>query len=489
MSVLEIALKDPESLVGRAYKFAEAAHRGQRRETGEPYFNHVLETAEALNRWHLDEETITAGLLHDALKLTKTTLADIESQFGEGVAFLVDGVNKLGFIRYRGTEAKIENMRKMILAMSQDLRIIFVKLANRLHNMKTLNVLPAERRKITAMETDEIYAPIASLLGMQNLSGELKDLSFPFLYQQEYEWLIKTVRDRYEDREKYLRQVEPILLSALKASGLESLFIDFRAKRYSSLYYKLLTHNMDIDKVYDLVAMRVIVPELKDCYDCLGVIHSLWPPLPGRIKDYIANPKSNSYRSLHTTVLGPENKYLEIQIRTKQIHDENENGIAGHWLYERSRSAKELEEKKSFRKMLKDILLIKQLRRWQERRADPASSREEFLQTMKFDFFNNRIFAITPKGDVIDLPRGSTPIDFAYKIHSEVGDSCVRAKVNEEIKPLNIELASGDVVKIITQRGKKPAAEWLEFVKTAQAREHIRNNLKTKNVRLGKRLA
>lgn len=484
MSVLELALRNPESLIGRAYRFAENAHQGQRRETGEPYFSHPLETAEVLEHWHLDEETVAAGLLHDILKLAKISLSEIKNQFGDEVAFLVDGVNKLGLIKYRGTEAKIENLRKMILAMSQDLRIVFVKLANRLHNMKTLNVLSAEKRKIIAQETDEIYAPLASLLGMQNLSGELKDLSFPHLYPEKYAWLAKTVKDRYEDRERYLRQVEPILTEAITKHGIKTTAIDYRAKRYSSLYFKLLDHDMDLDKIYDLVAMRVIVPEVEDCYEVLGVIHSLWSPLPGRIKDYIANPKSNSYRSLHTTVLGPENKYLEIQIRTKKIHDENENGIASHWLYEKTRFEKEGGEKRSLRKILKDVLLVKQLRRWQEFRGSPASSREEFIKTMKFDFFNDRIFVITPKGDVIDLPRGSTPVDFAYKIHTEVGNSCTKAKINGQVKPLSIELASGDVVKIVTQKGRKPEAEWLTFVKTPNAKENIKSLLKDKNKNL-----
>ncbi|TSC82661.1 MAG: GTP pyrophosphokinase [Parcubacteria group bacterium Gr01-1014_20] len=484
MPVLELALRNPESLIGRAYRFAENAHQGQRRETGEPYLSHLLETAEVLEHWHLDEETVAAGLLHDVLKLTKVRLAEIKTQFGDEVAFLVDGVNKLGLIKYRGTEAKIENLRKMILAMSQDLRIVFVKLANRLHNVKTLSVLPAEKRKIIAQETDEIYAPLASLLGMQNLSGELKDLSFPHLYPEKYAWLSKTVQDRYEDREKYLKQVEPILTEALIKNGIKSSSIDYRAKRYSSLYFKLLNHEMDLDKIYDLVAMRVVVPEIEDCYEVLGVVHSLWSPLPGRIKDYIANPKSNSYRSLHTTVLGPENKYLEIQIRTKKIHDENENGIASHWLYEKTRSGKEDGEKKSLKKILKDVLLVKQLRRWQEFRGNPISSRDDFIKTMKFDFFNDRIFVITPKGDVIDLPKGSTPVDFAYKIHTEVGNSCTKAKINGQAKALNVELASGDVVKIATQKGRKPEAEWLAFVKTPNAKENIRNTLKSKDKNL-----
>lgn len=484
MSVLEIALRNPESLIGRAYRFAENAHQGQRRETGEPYFIHPLETAEILNHWQLDEETVAAGLLHDLLKLTKISLETIRQEFGDEVAFLVDGVNKLGLIKYRGTEAKIENLRKMILSMSQDLRIVFIKLANRFHNMKTLSVLPAEKRKIIAQETDEIYAPLASLLGMQNLSGELRDQSFPYLYPEEHTWLTQVIKDRYEDREKYLKQVEPILREAIAEHDIKPVTIDYRAKRHSSLYFKLLKHDMDLDQIYDLVAMRIIVPEIEDCYEVLGVIHSLWPPLPGRIKDYIANPKSNSYRSLHTTVLGPDNKYLEIQIRTKKIHEENENGIASHWLYEKNRSEKESRQKRSLKKILKDVILVKQLRRWQEIGASPASNREDFIRTMKFDFFNDRIFVITPKGDVIDLPKGSTPVDFAYEIHTEIGNSCTKAKVNGKNTPLNFELASGDVVKIFTQKGRKPDTGWLSFVKTTNAKENIKNVLKGKNKKL-----
>lgn len=476
MTVKELAKKDPASLIGRAYSFAEKAHAKQKRQNGEPYFNHVLATAEILNQWQLDEQTIAAGLLHDVVEDTNVSLETLKMEFGDDVAFLVDGVTKLGRLKYRGAREKIENMRKMILAFSQDLRVVFIKLADRLHNMRTLGALPPAKQKRIAEETDDIYAPLAYQLGMQNLSGELQDLAFPYLHPKEARWLEQFTKD-YEERRKYLEKIKPVVERTLKEHGIKPLSIDFRAKRKSSLYKKLLRHDMDIERIYDLVAMRIIVETVQDCYAVLGLIHEKWPPLPGRIKDYIAMPKPNSYRSLHTTVLGPEGRKIEFQIRTKEMHEENEHGIAAHWLYEQKKRG----EGVSAKKLTEEVALVRQLRNWQEKFFGANRDPDEALQALKVDFFRDRIFAITPKGDVIDLPVGATPVDFAYHVHTEIGNTCVGAKVNDAIVPLDYKLKSGDVVEILTQKNKNPSEDWLKFVKTSIARDHIRAALKKKD--------
>lgn len=476
-SIKEIVKNNPEGLVAKAYRFAEQAHAKQRRESGEPYFNHPLAAAEILNQWRLDETTVAAGLLHDTIEDTGITTDDVQREFGHDIAFLVDGVTKLGMIKYHGTQGKVENLRKMILALSKDLRVIFIKLADRLHNMKTLAALPHAKQKRIALETDEIYAAIAYRLGMQNLSGELRDLAFPYLYPREYEWLQKTVAEKYEERMEYLKNIKPAVETMLKENDLLPATIDFRAKRYSSLYRKLVEHEMELEKVYDLVAMRIIVDTVAECYAVLGIIHHAWPPLPGRIKDYIAMPKPNGYRSLHTTVIGPEEKIIEFQIRTKEMHEDNEYGIAAHWLYEQSRRG----EKTPQKHLSEELKWVEQLKNWQEKYESYAEEPEEFLQAMKIDFFKRRIFAITPRGDVIDLPAEATPVDFAYQIHSEIGDSCVGAKVNNQLVALDYKLKSGDLVEILTQKNKKPSEGWLQFVKTSIARDHIKAVLRDKN--------
>jgi GTP diphosphokinase / guanosine-3',5'-bis(diphosphate) 3'-diphosphatase len=373
----------------------------------------------------------------------------------------------------------------MILAVSQDLRVLFIKLADRIHNMRTLSALPPAKQKRIALETDEIYAPIAYRLGMQSVSGELHDLAFPYLHPKENEWLKSTVQDRYEERTAYLKKIKPAIEKQLAERDIKPLAIDFRAKHYASLYHKLLRYDMDIEKIYDLVAMRIIVETVEQCYAALGVIHQLWPPLPGRIKDYIAMPKPNGYRSLHTTVIGPDGKHVEIQIRTKQMHDEDENGIAAHWIYEQQKTSGKKpgqgSAKRTFSQLISELTWVQQLRSWQEKFNSADTSPEEFLSAMKIDFFKDRIFAITPRGDVVDLPAGSTPVDFAYHIHTEVGDSCVGAKVNGRIVPLDHELTSGDMVEILMQKGKRPSEDWLKFVKTMIARDHIRASLRSKS--------
>src|SRR3989344_5116502 len=408
-------------LIRRAYDFAQKAHQGQKRKNGEPYFNHPVAAAKTCAEWGLDEITVAAALLHDTVEDTGCPLETIKQNFGEEAAFLVDGVTKISKVRYRGLEAKVENLRKFILYLSQDIRVILIKLADRLHNMQTLAALPPQKQKRIAIETMDIYAPLAYRLGMQKLSGQLEDLAFPYLYQQEYKWLIKNIQGKYEEREQYARRIQPVLENELKVNNINLVRLDSRAKRYTSLYKKLLRHDMNIENIHDLVALRVIVENVEDCYAALGIIHKIWLPVPNRFKDYIAMPKPNGYRSLHTTVFGPENKITEVQVKTGQMHDEAENGIAAHFAYHQGKDTKAyLKGIASFADQ-KELAWVQQLRNWQKEFTEP----NEFLSSLKIDFFNNRIFALTPKGEGLVLPVGATPVDFAYQIHTDIGDSCV----------------------------------------------------------------
>ena len=482
VSLLENLIKE-NSLIKRAYDTSKLAHEGQKRTSGEPYFNHALATAELVAQWGLDPVSVSAALLHDVVEDTNYPIEKIKSEFGEEVAFIVSGVTKLGKIKYRGVERQVENLRKMIIALSQDIRVIIIKLADRMHNMRTLKALPPQKQKRIALETMEIYSPIAYRLGMQRVSGELEDSALPYIYPREYRWLIDHTKERYEEREKYLEKVKPVAVEALKKAGIEVLNIDSRAKRYTSLYKKLLRYDMDVDKIHDLVALRIVVKNVENCYAALGVMHNMWPPLPNRIKDYIALPKPNGYRSLHTTVFCMDNKITEIQIRTEEMHEEAETGIAAHWLYDKVKNLKDYLERKSPVADKKELHWVEQLRDWQKEFSNP----EEFLESLKIDFFKDRIFAITPKGEVIDLPAGVTPVDFAYHVHTEIGNACVGAKVNGKIVPLNYELRSGDIVEILIQKNKKPSESWLEFVKTSHAKNHIRAAIKTKTESLSAR--
>ena len=480
MSVKEIIREKPDGLISKAYSFALKAHQGQRRASGESYFEHPKKTADILLSWRLDEEAIAAGFLHDVIENSENVankFKELREIFGENIAFLVEGVTKLGKIKYRGEERHKESIKKLILASSKDVRVLLIKLADRYHNMQTLKHLPIEKQQRIALETYEIYAPLAYRLGMQKVSGELEDLAFPYINPEAYEWLYKNVRVKYEDREKYLARIKPIVLKALTDASIKPLRIDFRAKRYSSLYKKLLRYDMDIEKIYDLVAFRIIVETVADCYAALGIIHQLWPPLPGRIKDYIAVPKPNGYKSLHTVVIATGNKVVEFQIRTMEMHEEAENGIAAHWAYAETKGTESYIKKQASIAKTADIEWIKKLRAWQEESDDSDTN---FIDAMKIDFFKDRIFTLTPKGGVIDLPAGATPVDFAYQIHSVIGDQCVRAKVNGQIVPLHHELRSHDIVEIITQKGKKPSASWLEFVRTSEAKNRIRKTVSKK---------
>ncbi|MFH1346845.1 MAG: RelA/SpoT family protein [Spirochaetota bacterium] len=480
----EFQKKSPKSekeieFIKRAFEFSKAIHTGQKRKSGEQYFNHSFETALKVAQWQLDYQTVAAALLHDVVEDGEEIDSEkIKSEFGAEVAFLVEGVTKLGRLKYRTQEEKqAENIRKMLLAISHDIRVIIIKLADRFHNMKTLQFLPSQKQKRIALETYEIYAPLAYRLGMTGFAGEIEDLAFHYLYPKEYQWLLKNVQERFEKRQKYLEKVEQVLRISLKENSIEPLKIDFRAKHYSSLYKKLLRHDMNLDQIYDLVALRVVVETIEECYAVLGIIHNLWPPLPGRIKDYIALSKPNGYRSLHTTVFCLDNKPTEIQIRTLEMHEESESGIAAHWAYERKKATKDYLDKKISFANKNELIWVKQLKNWQKN----FSSSEEFINSLKIDFFKDRIFAITPKGEVVDLPAGATPIDFAYAIHSAVGDECVGVKINGKISPLDYQLQSGDMVEILTQKSKRPSESWLRFAKTDQAKRKIKSRLKESN--------
>ncbi len=468
-------------LIKKAYEFSERAHSGQKRKSGDPFFIHPYEAALKLAEWNLDAPTIAAGLLHDVIEDTENSFEDIKNNFGEEIAFLVNGVTKLGKLKYRGEkkeDAKLkhraENLRKMVLAISEDLRVVFIKLADRLHNIKTLSALPVQKQKRIALETSEIYSPIAYRLGMQSLAGELEDLAFPYLHPQEYKWIIENIGDRYEEQEKYLEKVKLVVEEALKKNNIVPVKIDSRAKRISSLYKKLLRFDMNLDQIYDLVAMRIVVNTVEECYAALGVIHQLWPPLPGRIKDYIALPKPNGYQSLHTTVFCIDNKIAEIQVRTVKMHEEAENGIAAHWAYTQAKTTDGFLERKPVFADKKELRWVQQLRNWQK----DFTNSKEFLKSLKIDFLKDRVFAITPKGEAIDLPLGSTPVDFAYQIHTQIGDQCVGAKINNKIMSLDYQIQSGDMIEILTQKSKRPSESWLKFVKTEGAKRRIKVALK-----------
>ena len=464
------------ALIKKAYDFAARAHTGQKRKSGEPYMIHPLATATRLTEMRLDVETIAAALLHDVVEDTRYTKDDIKKEFGSGIAFLVEGVTKLDKIRYRGTERTAESLRKMFLAIGEDIRIVLLKLVDRHHNMETLAFVAPEKQRRIALETLEIYAPLAYRLGMKELSGVLEDLAFPYVYPKEHEWLVRTAKERYEEWNEYVKKIKPVLAVELTKEGIRFLDIHARAKHYYSLYKKLLKYDMDIAKVTDIIALRVIIPTIEDCYATLGVIHRLWRPLPGKIKDYIALPKPNGYRSLHTTVFGPHERLVEIQMRTPEMHEEAEHGIAAHWAYTefKKKDTKVYAEKRHSFRAPQQFEWIQQIREWQKEFEKP----DDFLESLKIDFFKTRIFVLTPKGDVFDLPEGSTPVDFAYHVHTDVGNGATGAKVNGKMVALDYALKNGDVVEILTQKNKKPSRDWLSFIKSAHARKKISSVIK-----------
>ena len=459
-------------LIRLAYDFATEAHKDQKRKTGEPYVVHGLETAITLAKMGMDEPTIIAGLLHDVPEDTNYSLVDVEKNFGAEVAKLVGGITKLGVIKYRGIEKYSENLRKMFVSMAQDIRIILIKMTDRLHNLKTLDALPKEKQKRIAQESLEIYAPIANRLGMGQIKGELEDLAFPYVYPERYQWLQKEIMPKIKIKMEYTQKIIKIVKHELGQQKIKILSIHGRQKRLYSLYQKLQKphYNYDVSKIYDLVALRIVLATVGDCYQALGIIHKLWKPLPGRIKDYIAQPKPNGYQSLHSTVFATEGKIVEFQIRTLAMHDQAEYGIAAHWQY------KEIQEKtkklgsKGYT-LPKRLSWIEDLVKWQKEIQD----NQQYLKSLSVDFFQRRIFVFTPKGDVIDLPEEATPVDFAYHVHSWIGDHCAGAKVNGQIATLDAKLKNGDVIEIITDKNRKsPSRDWLKFVKTSAAKSKIK---------------
>lgn len=467
--------KKDEELLTKAYNFAERAHEGQKRLSGDPYFTHVFATSKILAQLGMDTQTLVAGLLHDTLEDTQTTEEDIKKEFGEDTLFLIKGVTKLGTLKYRGHERHVESLRKFFVAMAQDLRVVVIKFADRLHNLRTLEHIREDKRQRIAIESIDVYAPLANRLGMGKLKGDLEDAAFPYAYPAEFKEIEEIINQKKEPYGKYLAEVEENIKKELKKNKIKYVEINHRIKHKYSLYKKLQKYNKDIDKIYDIVALRVVVDTVEECYRVLGLVHALWNPLPGRIKDYIAVPKPNGYRSIHTTIFTGLGGIAEIQIRTKEMHAEAAYGIAAHFAYKERKGKRQAEDEKSKFKWVEEL---KELHHVSQ---DP----KKFIDHLKMDFFNDRIFVFTPQGDVIDLPEDSTPLDFAYSIHSDIGDHTSAAKVNGKMSPIFSKLKNGDIVEIDTKKDSKPSSKWLEYVKTSIAKKHIRSYLE-KNSLLAK---
>jgi GTP pyrophosphokinase len=458
-------------LIESGFELTNEAHNGQKRISGEDYIIHPLEISLKIAEMGLDAKAVVAALLHDVAEDTSCDLKTIKKKLGEEVVFLVNALTKVKNIGRQNDEKTIESARKMFLAMAQDIRVVIIKLIDRLHNMETLSALNEEQQKRIASETLEIYAPLADRLGMGDIKARLEDLAFKYAYPEEFNWVHEEVKQRMPEREKYLKSIIPIIKNELIKERVKIIDINSRPKHYYSLWKKLLRYDMDWNLIFDLVAVRIIVKNVENCYAVLGIIHKLWRPLPGRIKDYIALPKQNGYQSLHTTVFCVDKIITEFQIRTPEMHDRAECGIASHWAWEMTGKPPEGAKLQSGK-----FNWVRQLREW-HKQFDKSASDKNFLESLKIDFFKDRVFILTPKGDVIDLPDGATPVDFAYHIHSEIGDHMTGAKVNNKIASFDYKLSSGDIVEIITQKNKKPNAEWLAFAKTSLAKNHIRSFL------------
>ena len=467
-------------LVNRAYRFSELSHRGQQRASGEPYLSHPLEVAGLLVNFKMDVTTVTAGLLHDVLEDTDATKDDLEREFGREIAELVDGVTKIGKLAFSSREERqAENFRKMVVAMAHDLRVLMIKLADRLHNMRTLDYLPPDKGRKIAQETLDIYAPLAHRLGMAKVKAELEDLALRVMQPEDYLDLMRRVAKRRLEREAEINQLIAILKEKLGEVDIESK-IAGRPKHFYSIWKKMHEGGREFDEIYDLTAVRVLTKTVRDCYGALGVIHSLWKPVPGRFKDFIAMPKVNMYQSLHTTVIGPKGDPVEIQIRTVDMHRVAEEGIAAHWLYK---------EKKSGHDRFDEAFMW--LRQLMESQTDVTDSKE-FLDSVRVDLFPDEVYVFTPKGDVKALPEGSTPLDFAYAVHTDVGHHCVGAKVNGKLVPLRYTLRQGDIVEIVASPTQHPSLDWLKIVKSSRSKAKINQWLKVeeraRSLELGREL-
>ncbi len=480
----KVRASNPEAdieLLRRAYVFSAFEHKGQVRHSGEPYLVHPLEVADQLADMKLDVVAIAAGLLHDIVEDTQTPIERIKELFGPDVAHVVAGVTKLGTIPFSSSEERQdENFRKMLLAMVDDIRVILVKLADRLHNMRTLHHLPEERRVKIAQETRDIYAPIANRLGMSKVKNELEDLAFKYLEAKAYESLRAQVESRRRATEGMIEELKNTVTAKLAEAQVPVMQIDGRIKRLFSIHQKLKRQKIDLDQVYDLVALRIITASVKDCYGALGIIHQTWSPVPGRIKDFIATPRPNGYQSLHTSVVSERGFPFEVQIRSSEMHRTAEEGIAAHWKYKEGRVGAGRDEQY--------FVWLRQLLEWQQEVRDP----QEFLQNLKIELYPEEVYIFTPKGEVKALPRDASPVDFAYSIHTDVGHQCVGARVNGKMVPLRTRLRNGDIVEVITTPGHKPSRDWLNFAVTSRARNKIKHFIhaeeKTRSLELGRRL-
>jgi len=453
---------DDLAIVKKAYEFSLQHHTGQTRASGEPYLVHPLQVAMVLADMRLDTTAIAAGLLHDSVEDTKVTVDEIKAEFGEQVAHIVEGVTKISKLEFASREERqAESVRKMVLAMVDDIRVVLIKLADRLHNMRTLQHLPPERQQKIAKETQEIYAPIAHRLGMGKVRGELEDLAFQYVDPISYDQVKKAIESRRKEGEAFLAEVQKIIEGKLKEAGIQAR-VEARIKRIYSIWQKLQRQHISVDQIYDMLALRVITQSENDCYAVLGLIHGQWRPVPGRIKDFIAMPRPNLYKSLHTTVIADNGHAFEVQIRTEEMHKMAEEGIAAHWKYKDGPVSARDEQR---------LAWLRQVVEWQR----DVPNAEEFVSTLKIDLFPEEVYTFTPKGKIIILPREATPIDFAYIVHTEVGHTCVGAKVNGRIVPLRYKLRSGDIVEILRQPGHHPNRDWLGFVKSARARQKIKH--------------
>lgn len=488
LGLMKNITNEEKELIKKAYEFSKKAHEGQVRSSGDPYFTHVFETAKILAEIHMGPRVVSAGLLHDVIEDTDITAEEIKKEFGEEILSLIEGVTKLGKLKYRGMKRHTESLRKFFIATSKDMRVLIIRLADRLHNMETLDALPREKQIRKSNEVLEIFAPLAYRLGMRILNKRLEDLAFMYLEPEEYKKTVEILKQRKKRDMKFLEKFDRSLKKALAKEGVRDFSTSFRVKGIYSSYQKL-KRKEDIEKIYDITALRVITNSVGDCYKVLGIIHSIWKPLPGRLKDYIALPKPNGYQSIHTTIFTGDGGIVEIQIRTKEMHEIAEMGIASHLAYKKKGEKDILSQMARIKDILSGLQkeesenkdrLKEKTPQWVKTLGSECceAEGEKMLDELKTDFFEHRIFIFTPNGDVIDLPNDSSPIDFAYAVHSDIGDHISGAKINGKMASLDTPLKNGDIVEIITKQSSKPTRKWLSMVKTSEARRKIKAVLK-----------